>query len=326
MAATAEAKPRTYRFADPAAAKLAPGERGVRLRFGGGADSSSDGATSVELFAHPFTLRACSGVMAALLESCGGGGDKDSGGKGSGDGGGGGGKESSCNKASTGAADIDPLLTVPLCADGDDLMAWDEALTLMYGVAHGPVFEVGWESAGRLLVLADKYDMPGIAATVARFLRAKGDAGTVRLQSQLACGGDALRWLRLTSRSGLSDLAKACIGDIVSGGLSFTAAQLRELDAADADALLDALAAQRKDLVARAAALEARANKAEKAERDLNADHCKKCKELGELYDRMMGVAAPIAGRRCAWCKHELFVKPDGKPARFCLNCGKKAL
>ena len=127
--APAVPKPHVYRFADPAAAKLAPGERGVRLRFAGGVESSGGGdaegadggeaaPVAVELFAHPFVLRSCSGVLAALLESCGGDGNPE---------------ESGGGGSAVPAGGGDAHLTVPL--DGDDPLAWDDALSVMHGAA-----------------------------------------------------------------------------------------------------------------------------------------------------------------------------------------------
>ena len=243
----ATARPHAFRFANPAAACLAPGERGVRLRISGGAGCYE---APVELYVHPFTLRSCSGVLAAMLESCccccgGGGGREDSSG-------------SSYHTARSAAASGggDPHLMVPL--PGDDAFAWDDALGLMYSVAHGSPFEVTWESAKRLLALADKYDMRGVTATVAAYLRTKDARGATRLEQRLACGGNAWRWLRLARKAGLDDLVALCVRDIARTGAGVTAARLRELDAADADALLEALAAQRRAAAARAEAAEAR--------------------------------------------------------------------
>ena len=237
-----------YRFADPSAAQLAPGERGARLRISSGADD-----TPVELYVHPFVLRACSGVLAELLDgSFGSGSDNEDGG----------------GKASSSGAD--PHLTVPL--DGDDPLAWDEALSLLYGLLRGEPFEVDWDSAERLLVLADKYDMPGVAAPVASFLRAKRSDGAPRLQQQLdgSSGAGVWRWLLLTSRAGLDDLAAICIDEIVGNGHAIAREQLAELRPAVGARLLARLDAARDEAVARvaaagrcAAAAEARARAAE---------------------------------------------------------------
>ena len=229
------------RFADPSAARLAPGERGVRLRIGGGGGGEGK-ARAVELFAHPFMLRTWSRVLAELLESCGSGsadGNEEGGG--------------------------DQHLTVPL--DGDDPLAWDDALSVMYGFSCGRPFAVTWDSAERLLVLADKYDMPGVAAPVAVFLRAKYADGDARLKKHLARGADAWRWLPLVRKAGLGDLAELCIADIAHGAAPFSIARLRALEPADADRLLAARAGAAETRAAaaeaRAAAAEGRANAAE---------------------------------------------------------------
>ena len=289
---TAEAKPHTYRFADPAAAQLAPGERGVRLRIG----SSSAGAdgkvacAGAELYAHPFTLRSCSTVLAKLLESCG-----------------------TADGAGTEAGGAPPMMTVPL--EGDDPLAWDDALGVVYGATCGEPFGVTWANVVRLLVLGDKYNMPGVVNAVAGFLRFKGDGAATRLQQHIAPSGDACwRWLLLASRAGVGDLVALCIGDVVQRGLSVTAANLRGLAAPDADALLDALAAQRKAATARAEAAEARAEAAEGREERLE-------QKVRDMEDKYEG-AATLMGQ-CRHCRYKTFWKPNGNKARFCLNCGE---
>ena len=52
----------------------------------------------------------------------------------------------------------DLFFTIPLAED--DCTAMEEALYIMY---HSlPLYEMSWESAARLVVLADKYDIPSI--------------------------------------------------------------------------------------------------------------------------------------------------------------------
>ena len=326
MAAAAEHK---FRFADPAAAQLAPGERGVRLRIGGGGGSSDgsagDGTSGtgtsggggkqvpVELYAQRCVLCSFSRVMAGMLDSCQEGGEERGAG---GDG-------------SSGCAD--PHLTVPL--DGDDPLAWDDALSHIYSLVSGVVMPVAWESAERLLVLADKYDMPGVAAVVISFLRAENESGAARLMQHLTCG-NVWRWLLLTSRAGLDDLAELCIADIVLKRLDITSGQLHELHPAVADELLAELAAQQEDLAARLEAVEARAEAAEakvavvECTRDsYAATICSQSAEINKLEASIAAAARPVVcacALKCGACDYPRFAKPGGEAAGFCLNCGEK--
>ena len=188
-----ENKPASPNFAHPAAAFLAPGERSIRLRI----SSGDDGKAPVELYAQACVLRSFSRVMAGMLDSCEGAAAGGSSGGGEGSSGGGGDR--------TGAH-----LTVPL--DGDDPNAWDDALSVMYFTLRGEPFKMEWEHAERLLVLADKYDLPGVTAAVANFLRSPEEEPeiTPRLDGHLD-ENNVWRWLQLASTAGLDDLVDLCI-------------------------------------------------------------------------------------------------------------------
>ena len=275
MATAAE---HNFRFADPAAAQLAPGERGVRLRFAGGA-AAGQGGTAVELYVKPSVLRSFSRVLEGMLDSC----QQEAG-------------EGSSGKASS----SDPHLTVPLDGADDDPLAWDDALGVMYGTLRGAPFEVDWDSAERLLVLADKYDMPGVAAAVAAFLRSPRPYA---VESQLHAhlnADNVWRWLQLVCRAGFDDLVGTCVdrhfnlynSDLNTHGLGpLTIDQLHELSPSNANKVLAVLWRRAGGYV-------------------------------GEMFSQLSDVQhklkfAPIMEANCKACSQRIF-----KGNKFCLHCG----
>lgn len=146
--------------------------------------------------------------------------------------------------------------TVPL--DDPDTTAWEEALSLMYPSV--PLFEISWANAARLLLLADKYDMPCLKAHVQAFLdtpqqafavapaAAEGGGGGAaaaarqvaepaarrpwyylrRLEAQLSDGSNpnlpcVFEWLQVCSKCGLEQHAEICIQHIVKRQLALPA-------------------------------------------------------------------------------------------------------
>ena len=83
------------------------------------------------LYANPGMLKAWSKVLANCLED-----------------------------AQTAKVPFMPSVSASIPLDDEDCTAWEEALKLMY--PSRTVFKVTWDNAERLLLLADKYDMPGI--------------------------------------------------------------------------------------------------------------------------------------------------------------------
>ena len=68
--------------------------------------------------------------------------------------------QNAASGSSKGGASPSDIVTSSIPLDDEDCTAWVDALKLMY--PSRPLFEVTWENAERLLLLADKYDMPGI--------------------------------------------------------------------------------------------------------------------------------------------------------------------
>ena len=58
------------------------------------------------------------------------------------------------------ASELMPTVSASIPLDDEDCTAWEGALNIMYPTC--PLFKVTWDNAERLLLLADKYDMPGI--------------------------------------------------------------------------------------------------------------------------------------------------------------------
>ena len=102
--------------------------------------------------------------------------------------------------------------------------------------------------------------------------------------------GTAFQWLELAHRCGLDALADACTEFIIQRRLPLTLAALRALPEACADALLRAADAREKELEERVAC--------------------------------QLAAAAQPCEPPCSTCGYKWFIKPNGKTARHCLNCG----
>ena len=118
-----------------------------------------------------------------------------------------------CGGSGGGGSGSATMVTIPL--DDADADAWDEALAFMYAPGAGAGrFEVTAANAERLLVLADKYDMPGLVSAVAAFLCRPDPAAPSGSEAtnldRLLTAASAWRWLQLTHRCGLRALARRC--------------------------------------------------------------------------------------------------------------------
>jgi len=122
-------------FCDPAAVQdlTCSKEPVVRLEF------RQCGGRS--LYAHPAFLAAWSGVLHSVLEDA----------------------TADLAQQQLLPPDCTPHITVPL--DDTDTAAWEDALSLMHPSRQ--LFQMDWDSAARLLLLAHKYDMPAITGEIA---------------------------------------------------------------------------------------------------------------------------------------------------------------
>lgn len=120
----------------------------------------------------------------------------------------------------------------------------------------------------------------------------------------------ALDWLMLTSKCGFEVLANTCIQHILERSLAPTIGLLTAIQPAHTDMLLAGMAQRVKKKGEEADRLRPLAEKA------------------GRLESMLSGAALPATdsgGRpRCDYCRYTWFVKPNGKWAECCLNCGKR--
>ncbi|KAF6263150.1 hypothetical protein COO60DRAFT_1492148 [Scenedesmus sp. NREL 46B-D3] len=141
--------------------------------------------------------------------------------------------------------------------DDADSSAWEDALSLMYPAV--PLFQVTWGSAARLLLLADKYDMPAVAEHVRIFLdtpreafaptaggAAAAPAGPRRLEAQLSSGStpglpNVFEWLQVTDKCGLEQHAQTCIQYIIQHQLPIPAGLVSSIQPHHAEALFNAM-------------------------------------------------------------------------------------
>jgi hypothetical protein len=256
----------------------------------------------------------------------------------------------SCKEGSP-APDID----IPL--DDADPAAWDAALAFLY--PSSPMPRVTWDTALALLTVAHKYDVPSLtgargegggmslacraalladqkhdcccfarapahahvhtprAERVVDFLTSpEGEGGGPRLAAQLTPDNAEL-WLGAASRCGLDGPARICIDFCVSRRVRLPGAAITALQPAHAEELLSGLLAQ-------LAGLEPKARELGRVQAE-----CSKLTEQLASYkadladvNRTLGSAAVMAGGSCHSCRYAIFIKPKGKPARFCINCG----
>ncbi|WIA28364.1 hypothetical protein OEZ86_010911 [Tetradesmus obliquus] len=152
--------------------------------------------------------------------------------------------------------------TIPL--DDADCSAWEDALSLMYPAV--PLLQVTWGNAARLLLLADKYDMPAVTEHVRIFLDtpreafastaaaaaagaaagAAAAAGPLRLEAQLTGASspglpNVFEWLPVTSKCGLEQHAQTCIDHIIKQQLPIPAGLISSIQPQHAEALFNAM-------------------------------------------------------------------------------------
>ena len=151
-------------------------------------------------------------------------------------------------------------------------------------------------------------------AAVAGFLQeADGPPGS-RLQTRLA-RDNAWQWLQLLGGAGLADLAAQCVAFLAASDDPLRSFKdLQSLQPRDAEALVEAVTRRLADAARDIA--------------DLRTDLMASAREASLLRDKVEAryarkeVAVPSGGR-CPGCQYSTFDKPNGKPARFCLNCGE---
>eukprot|EP00878_Enallax_costatus_P013180 GHUV01013777.1.p1 GENE.GHUV01013777.1~~GHUV01013777.1.p1 ORF type:complete len:363 (+),score=89.05 GHUV01013777.1:684-1772(+) len=173
----------------------------VRLDFATGPDKTP-------LYAHEAYLMSASGVLRSLLEY-----DEDA-------------EEDAAEPSAKVARTSDcsdakaARLRAIIPLQDDSTIAWEEALSLLYPSTMMSA-KVTWDNAERLLLLADRYDMPCITEHVDRFMSA-GTPGSSRLKCCLT-SDDVFKWLPVFSRCGLDEQASICIQHIVHHQLQLPA-------------------------------------------------------------------------------------------------------
>ena len=144
----------------------------------------------------------------------------------------------------------------------------------------------------------------------------EGEGGGPRLAARLT-PNNVERWLCTASRYGLDGPARICIDFCVSRRVQVPGAALTALQPAHAEELLSGMVTQ-------LAGLGSKVRELAHFQDDCTtlAAQLASCRaDLSDANSKLRR-AATSQGRSCSHCRYDTFTKPNGKYARFCINCG----
>jgi hypothetical protein len=144
----------------------------------------------------------------------------------------------------------------------------------------------------------------------------EGEGGGPRLAARLT-PDNVERWLGAASHCGLDGPARICIDFCVSRRLRLPGAAIIALQPAHAEELLSGLLSQLAGLESTVRELAHAQAKCSALNKQL--DSC--LMELDAAAEKLGTAAVKVEGS-CKVCRYHIFKKPNGKCARFCMNCG----
>jgi DNA-directed RNA polymerase subunit RPC12/RpoP len=133
---------------------------------------------------------------------------------------------------------------------------------------------------------------------------------------------NVVAWLKTCSKLNMSGLATMCIAYIVEHQLALPSGCLATLNSQQADQLYAAQLEASVQAAVRCTALQKEAAALQKELAALQVTQALVC----DLQNTLNTCAKPKKDKHnaCYRCKFAIFVKPNGKDARFCINCGSE--